>query len=70
MNRFIYLKTGLAFILAFVGIKMVVADIAHVPNWLSLLVIISILGITITSSMWKTKRDAANSSATGQPPIS
>lgn len=51
MNRFIYLKTGLAIVLAFVGTKMVVADIIHLPNWLSLLVIVSILTITITVSM-------------------
>jgi tellurite resistance protein TerC len=56
MNRFIYLKTGLAIILAFVGTKMVVADIIHLPNWLSLLVIASILSSTITISMIVTKK--------------
>ena len=66
MNRFVYLKTGLAFILAFVGVKMVIADIAHLPNWLSLLVIISILAITITFSMWKTKREAEDNGTTGE----
>jgi tellurite resistance protein TerC len=61
MNRFIYLKTGLAIVLAFVGTKMVLADIIHVPNWLSLLVIASMLSITITVSMIVTKkREAAN----------
>jgi len=56
MNRFVYLKTGLAIVLAFVGLKMVLADIIHVPNWLSLLVIITALSLTITVSMVKTKR--------------
>jgi tellurite resistance protein TerC len=58
INRFVYLKTGLAFVLAFVGVKMVTADIVHLPNWLSLLVIVSILSITITISMWVTKHGA------------
>jgi len=58
MNRFIYLKTGLAIVLAFVGLKMVAADFVRVPNWLSLLVIVSILGITISISMWVTKQAA------------
>jgi TerC family integral membrane protein len=60
MNRFIYLKTGLAIVLAFVGFKMVSADFIHLPNWLSLLVIVSILGITISISMWVTKHHAGN----------
>jgi tellurite resistance protein TerC len=60
MNRFIYLKTGLAFVLAFVGIKMVIADIVHLPNLLSLFVIVAILSITITVSMWVTKHRALN----------
>ncbi|MFL6516389.1 MAG: TerC family protein [Chthoniobacterales bacterium] len=63
INRFIYLKTGLAFVLAFVGLKMVAADFVRLPNWLSLLVIVSILGITISISMWVTKQ-AAETAAT------
>jgi tellurite resistance protein TerC len=64
MNRFIYLKTGLSVVLAFVGMKMVAAHLVHVPNWLSLLVIISILGITMTISRIVTKHRAQN----GSPP--
>src|ERR1700736_1607228 len=61
MNRFIYLKTGLAFVLAFVGFKMVIADVVHIPNGLSLLIIVAILSITISISMIITKhRDATN----------
>jgi tellurite resistance protein TerC len=55
VDRFIYLKTGLAFILGFVGTKMVVADHFPIPNWISLVVIIVILTITITVSMAATK---------------
>jgi tellurite resistance protein TerC len=55
VDRFIYLKTGLAIILGFVGTKMIVADHFPIPNWISLLVILAILMITITVSMAATK---------------
>jgi tellurite resistance protein TerC len=55
VDRFIYLKTGLAIILGFVGTKMILAKQLHIPNWLSLVVIIIILTITITASMAATK---------------
>jgi len=51
MGRFIYLKTGLALVLAFVGIKMIVADFFPLPNGISLAVILFILAVTITVSM-------------------
>jgi tellurite resistance protein TerC len=59
MNRFIYLRTGLAFVLGFVGIKMIVADYVHLPRVLSLGVIALILGITVTASMIVTRNRAA-----------
>jgi tellurite resistance protein TerC len=51
VDRFIYLKTGLAIILGFVGIKMIVADYFPVPTPISLAVIVFILAATITISM-------------------
>jgi tellurite resistance protein TerC len=59
MNRFIYLRTGLALVLGFVGIKMIVADYVPLPRSLSLGVIVLILGVTIAVSMAKTQKDAA-----------
>jgi len=59
IDRFIYLKSGLALVLAFVGIKMIIADFVQVPNGLSLAVIVLILTITISISMIVTnKRNA------------
>jgi tellurite resistance protein TerC len=55
VDRFIYLKTGLAIVLTFVGVKMVIADVVHIPNWLSLMVIVVIMSVTITISMAVTK---------------
>jgi tellurite resistance protein TerC len=51
MDRFVYLSEGLAFILAFIGIKMLLVDIWHVPIWLSLLVIVATLVITALLSL-------------------
>lgn len=44
--RFHLLKYGLAFILAFVGVKMLVSHYVHIPIWLSLTVIVGALGLT------------------------
>ena len=61
IDRFIYLKTGLALILFFVGTKMIVARRFPIPNWISLLIIVAILGLTITISLAVTKRRSADS---------
>jgi tellurite resistance protein TerC len=55
VDRFIYLKTGLAIILGFVGSKMIVADYFPIPTWASLGVIIVVLAITIIASMIATQ---------------
>ena len=55
MDRFIYLRTGLALVLAFVGIKMIIADYLPLPRVLSLAIIALILGVTIVLSMLKTQ---------------
>jgi tellurite resistance protein TerC len=55
MGRFIYLRTGLAFVLAFVGVKMIVADYLPLPRSLSLAIIVLILAVTIGISMLKTQ---------------
>jgi tellurite resistance protein TerC len=59
MNRFIYLRTGLALVLAFVGIKMIAADYLPLPRIVSLGIIVLILGVTIALSMLKTNNSGA-----------
>ena len=56
IDRFIYLNTGLAFVLAFVGIKMILADFFPVPTPISLSVIVLILAVTIFISMIVTRK--------------
>jgi tellurite resistance protein TerC len=60
IDRFIYLKTGLAIILAFVGIKMIARDLFTIPTPISLAVVIAVLTTTIAVSMIATHRDNAN----------
>ena len=59
MNRFIYLRTGLALVLGFVGLKMITADYFPFPRVISLGIIALILGLTIALSMLKTKNGGA-----------
>src|ERR1700720_957379 len=47
MNRFIYLRTGLALVLGFVGLKMITAEFLPFPRIISLGIIVLILGVTI-----------------------
>lgn len=58
MNRFIYLKAGLAVILIWVGIKMALHDIWKMPTWLSLGGIIVILAVAIIASLAATRTRA------------
>jgi tellurite resistance protein TerC len=59
MDRFEYLKPGVAAILVFVGFKMVLAGIVHVPIGISLGVIVAILGGSVVLSMRKAGATAA-----------
>jgi tellurite resistance protein TerC len=58
MNRFIYLRTGLALVLGFVGLKMITAEYLPFPRVISLGIIVLILGVTIWLSMLRTKNSA------------
>ncbi|MCM2359668.1 MAG: TerC family protein [Geobacteraceae bacterium] len=51
MEMFAYLKLGISFILAFVGAKMLLADVYPVPIFFSLGVIVGVLAISIAMSI-------------------
>jgi len=60
MDRFHHLKTGLAVVLAFVGVKMCVAEWVKVPVQYSLLVIAAVLaGSVVASLAWPGEQDGA-----------
>lgn len=50
-----YLKPGLAAILLFIGVKMLIAELVKIPSWVSLLVIFGIL-TTAALSSWYVNR--------------
>lgn len=56
MDRFRYLSTGLALILMFVGLKMLLIDIYKLPIQIALLVIVVILILSITVSLMSGKK--------------
>jgi len=60
MDKFIYLTQGLSFILAFIGVKMLLVDIWHVPIWLSLMVIVVTLALTALLSMRADRKKTAS----------
>lgn len=55
-GKFEYLKYGIAAVLVFVGVKMLISHFYHFPTALSLLVIVVILTIAIAASVIRKKR--------------
>jgi tellurite resistance protein TerC len=51
LGRLTYLNVGLAVVLAFVGVKMLLTDVIHVPVWASLLTIAVTIGISVVASL-------------------
>ena len=80
LDRLVYLSYGLAAVLAFIGVKLVLDALhgnnvpfvnggepvewaPHVPIWLSLTVIVVVLGVATVASLAKASRDARAGSA-------
>jgi tellurite resistance protein TerC len=55
VERFEYLSYGLAVVLAFVGVKMLVKDVWHPAAWMSLAFIAVVLASSIAISLWSTR---------------
>jgi tellurite resistance protein TerC len=58
IDKFVYLKPGLAAVLIFVGTKMLVADVRPIHPAISLAVILTLLGVAVLASILKVRRDA------------
>ncbi|WP_210492058.1 TerC family protein [Patulibacter sp. SYSU D01012] len=68
LERFHYLNYGLAFILTFVGVKMLLTDVWHMPIWISLVVIVGTLLIAAwASKRWPKDEDPSDSSPPSTP---
>jgi len=57
LDRFVYLKTGVAFILVFVGLKMTLSAWVHIPIVLSLAVIVATLALAVVLSLRHSARE-------------
>jgi tellurite resistance protein TerC len=72
LDRLVYLSLGLSVILAFIGVKLILAflhdlnsAIPHVPIQLSLAVILGVLAITTAASLVAARRDPSRRAHAG-----
>jgi tellurite resistance protein TerC len=63
MHRFVYLKLGLALVLVWVGVKMVLLDLYKIPTGISLAVVAAVLAAAVAASWWRTRPGAAETAA-------
>lgn len=64
MNLLVYLRYGLAVILAFIGFKMLVSGIVHISTGFSLVVVLTVLTVTIIASLIHSNRARAATNQT------
>jgi tellurite resistance protein TerC len=55
MHRFVYLKLGLAVVLVWVGVKMLLLEVYKIPTVVSLGVVAAILTVTVVASLLATR---------------
>lgn len=74
LDRLVYLSVGLAVILAFVGVKLILQwghslsdAVPHVPVAASLLFVVATLAVTILASVWRVRRDPGARAHAGAP---
>jgi len=67
VDRFVHLKAGLAAILVFVGVKMLLLDVYKIPIWLSLTVIATTLAVAVVASLRATRDAAGDVPGPGEP---
>lgn len=63
IDRFEYLKYGLAALLAFAGVKMLLSDVVHLDVWVSLGIIVAILALSVVISLLATRDRAVPEAA-------
>jgi tellurite resistance protein TerC len=70
MHRFVYLKVGLAILLLWVGVKMIVkVDLYYIPTWVSLTVIATILTVSVVASLRATRGQGRRALEVEHPPF-
>jgi len=73
LDKLIYLSTGLAFILVFIGIKLVLtfahetwSSVPKIPTVASLIVIAIVLVVVAVASIWKVRKDPSATAHAGR----
>ena len=56
MDKFKYLKFGLALVLIFIGVKMLIVEFYHISITLSLSVVAGLIFISVLLSLLKSKK--------------
>ncbi len=51
VERFHYLRMGLATVLTFIGVKMIISFAVHIPIWASLIFVATVLGGSVVASL-------------------
>ena len=67
LDRFTYLKAGLAALLVFAGVKILLTDVYKMPVWLSLGIIVAILAVSVGASLWANRRAERRAALEGGP---
>lgn len=67
IHRFVYLKLGLAFVLIWVGIKMLLLDVYKIPTPVSLGVVALIILASVGASLWATRGERRHAAETPRP---
>ncbi|MGX7829348.1 TerC family protein [Actinokineospora sp. 24-640] len=62
IHRFVYLKLGLALVLVWVGVKMLLLEVYKIPTGISLAVVAAILVTAVTASLIRTRGVEARAS--------
>jgi tellurite resistance protein TerC len=57
MEKFRYLKHSLVFVLAYVGVKMIISNHYHIPDAASMAIIIGILLVGVFASIYGSDKD-------------
>ncbi|MFN3429751.1 MAG: TerC family protein, partial [Candidatus Sericytochromatia bacterium] len=58
IHRFHYFRYGLAAVLAFVGVKMLISEFYKFPAWAALAVVVGCIGVAVAASLWFPPRTA------------
>jgi TerC family integral membrane protein len=69
VDRFAYLKPGIAILLVFIGTKMLLYDVVHLPVWVSLAVIAAVAGGAVAASLWRDRTRAPREQPARKEPV-